>query len=108
MPKPEEPRSDIVELIKFSSPEPRSRRFAAAFRNTLLSIPTSFPKPGICRVYEHQVIMASGGFVAGSSIELSADGPIREPYICYVQGGISFAYIKLVIDRIIKSEWQVK
>ncbi len=51
--------------------------------------------------YEDRVIMASGGFVRGSSIELSVDGPMRPPYAAFLQGGTSFAYIRLVLDRII-------
>jgi cystathionine beta-lyase family protein involved in aluminum resistance len=44
--------------------------------------------------YEDQVIMAAGAFVQGSSIELSADGPMREPYIVYFQGGITYEHSK--------------
>ena len=45
--------------------------------------------------YTHQVIMAAGAFVQGSSIELSADGPIKEPYIAYMQGGLMYEHVKL-------------
>ena len=47
--------------------------------------------------YEDQVIMAAGCFVQGSSIELSADAPIRAPYIAYVQGGITYEHAKLAL-----------
>ena len=45
--------------------------------------------------YEEKVIMAAGGFVDGSSIELSADGPMREPYFAYYQGGLTYEHCKL-------------
>ena len=47
--------------------------------------------------YDAQVIMAAGAFVSGSSIELSADGPLREPYMVYVQGGLTYESGKLGI-----------
>ena len=55
------------------------------------------PVPGEMPGYEHPVIMAAGAFVQGSSIELSADGPIREPYAVYFQGGLTWAHAKLGI-----------
>jgi len=55
------------------------------------------PEPSAMPGYEHKVIMAGGSFVQGSSIELSADGPLREPYAVYIQGGLSFAHVKIGI-----------
>ena len=49
--------------------------------------------------YEDDVIMAAGTFIQGSSIELSADGPIREPYEAYVQGGLTYEHVKLAVTR---------
>lgn len=106
LPTPEQPRGDIVELIKFNNPEPLTRFCQGIQKYSPVDshvIPMAWDMPG----YENQVIMASGGFVEGSSIELSADGPLREPYICYIQGGTSFPYIKLVIDHILKEEWHI-
>ena len=54
-------------------------------------VPEPWPMPG----YDSDVIMAAGAFVQGSSIELSADGPIRPPYAVYFQGGLTFAHAKL-------------
>jgi len=51
-------------------------------------VPEPWDMPG----YSHQVIMAAGVFVGGASIELSADAPIREPYIAYVQGALTYAH----------------
>lgn len=53
--------------------------------------PEPWPMPG----YDDPVIMAAGAFVQGSSIELSADAPIREPYIVYYQGGLTYEHAKL-------------
>ncbi len=54
-------------------------------------IPEPWDMPG----YDHQVIMAGGSFIQGSSIELSVDGPLREPYAAYIQGGTNFLHVKL-------------
>jgi len=61
------------------------------------AIPEAWDMPG----YEDQVIMASGSFTQGSSIELSCDGPIRPPYIAYMQGGLTYSYGKLGVMRAI-------
>ena len=63
------------------------------------SIPIPWDMPG----YTDQVIMAAGAFVQGSSIELSADGPIREPYIVYQQGSLTYAYGKIAINKALNS-----
>lgn len=55
------------------------------------------PQPWAMPGYDHEVIMAGGSFIQGSSIELSADGPIREPYAVYIQGGLNFTHAKLGI-----------
>ena len=52
--------------------------------------------------YDNEVIMASGAFTQGSSIELSCDGPIREPYIAYQQGGVTYNYGKIAIVNALK------
>ena len=53
-------------------------------------VPEPWDMPG----YEHPVIMAAGTFIQGGSLELSADAPIREPYIAYMQGGLTYAHVK--------------
>ena len=55
-------------------------------------VPFPWDMPG----YNNQIIMASGSFTQGSSIELSADGPIREPYYCYMQGGLTYEHVKIL------------
>ena len=90
----DEPRSDIIQMVKLGSPE-RMERFcrgiqAGAPVDSYVT-PEPWPMPG----YDCPVIMAAGAFVQGSSIELSADGPIREPYLIYMQGGLTYSSGKL-------------
>lgn len=98
-------RSDIIQAIKFRNPNMLiefCRKIQAS--STVDSHVTPYPwdMPG----YDNQVIMASGGFVEGSSIEMSADAPLKDPYIVYYQGGIYLEHSKLglmnVLDAFIK------
>ncbi|NHX34139.1 hypothetical protein HA388_29510, partial [Escherichia coli] len=52
--------------------------------------------------YEDDVIMAAGTFIQGASLELTADGPIREPYQLYVQGGLTYEHVKIAVTRAIQ------
>ena len=52
--------------------------------------------------YNHQVIMAAGTFVLGSSIELSCDAPIKEPYVLYLQGGLTYEHIVIALKECLK------
>ena len=60
------------------------------------------PEPGDMGGYEDKVIMAAGTFTQGSTIELSCDGPIREPFIAYMQGGLTYSYGKFGILKAIQ------
>ena len=60
-------------------------------------LPIPWDMPG----YKHQVIMAAGTFVQGASIELSADAPVREPYIAYFQGGLTYEHCKYALTKIL-------
>ncbi len=91
-----ESRHDIIQAVELNSPE-RMIAFckgiqAAAPVDSYVT-PEPWPMPG----YDSDVIMAAGAFVQGSSIELSADGPIREPYAVYFQGGLTWYHAKLGI-----------
>jgi cystathionine beta-lyase family protein involved in aluminum resistance len=87
-------RSDIVESVRLGSPEA-----LVAFCEGVQAVSPvdSFvrPEPWDMPGYADQVVMASGAFVSGSSIELSADGPLRPPYIAYFQGGLTYAHAKI-------------
>ena len=62
-------------------------------------VPYPWDMPG----YQHQVIMAAGAFVQGASIELSADGPLKPPYIAYIQGGLTYEHVKIALKQCITS-----
>lgn len=93
-PKFDDKRSDIIQSIVFNDREKlitfvQSIQMAASVGSTVVPYPWEMPG------YSDEVIMASGGFIDGSSIELSADGPLREPYAAYYQGGVVFEQAKL-------------
>lgn len=95
-PAVEEGRSDIIQMIRLGSREDMER-FCLGIQSGApvdsFVTPEPWPMPG----YDCPVIMAAGAFVQGSSIELSADGPVREPYIAYMQGGLTYESGKLGI-----------
>jgi len=91
-----EERSDIIQMVEFGSRdllERFCRGIQAGSPVNSFATPVAGDMPG----YEHKVIMAAGAFIQGSSIELSADGPMREPYNAYLQGGLTFESAKLGI-----------
>ncbi len=96
LPKPNQPRVDIVQAICLNQPD-KLISFCQGIQKACPLDAMFIPEPAMLPGYEHPVIMAGGTFIQGSSIELSADGPIRPPYIAYLQGGLSLAQIKLGI-----------
>ena len=95
-PKYNEPRCDIVENIIFKDKDKLIKYVEgiqeySAIDSNARPIPTDMPG------YSDQVIMASGSFTQGSSIEISCDGPIREPYIAYQQGSLTYTYGRLAV-----------
>ena len=98
IPKSTEPRYDIIQSVELGTKE----KLVAFCRGIQSSAPVdSFatPVPAPLPGYGDDVIMAAGAFVQGSSIELSADGPMRPPYAVYFQGGLTFPHIKLGIMK---------
>ena len=96
VPNGSEPRHDIIQAVELGSPEAMiafCHGIQAAAPVDSYVLPEPWPMPG----YDANVIMAAGAFVQGSSIELSADGPIREPYAVYFQGGLTWQHAKLGI-----------
>lgn len=91
-----DPRSDIIQTIQLGS-EDRMRRFCRGIQKGAPVDSFVTPEPWNMPGYDNPVIMAAGAFIQGSSIELSADGPIREPYNVYMQGGITYESGKLGI-----------
>ncbi len=100
-PKYNEERTDIIQNIIFGKPE-----HLEAFCRTIQSLsPVNgyvTPVPEYIPGYEDKVIMAGGTFIEGSTIELSADGPMREPYVAYMQGGLNYAHVKICLEEIVK------
>ncbi len=99
-PKYYEKRTDIIQNITFGSPEPlehfcRTIQALSPVNGYVTPIPEYIPG------YEDKVIMAGGTFIEGSTIELSADGPLREPYVAYMQGGLNYAHIKIALSKIL-------
>ncbi|KHD86071.1 hypothetical protein NG54_05500 [Heyndrickxia ginsengihumi] len=89
-------RTDLIQSVQFDDPD-KMIEFCQAiqFASPINSYVTPYPSymPG----YDDDVIMAAGTFIQGASIELSADGPIRPPYTAYVQGGLTYAHVKMAI-----------
>lgn len=95
-PKYKEPRADIVELIYLDNEENMIKyangiQSASAIAGNVDAIPGDMPG------YEDKVIMASGSFIQGSSIEISCDGPIRKPYVIFQQGSLTYEYGKIAL-----------
>lgn len=93
MPPAESKRSDIIQAIKFRTAE-RTVAFCQAVQSASPIDSYVSPVPWDMPGYEDQVVMAAGAFVQGSSIELSADAPLREPYIAYFQGGLTYEHAR--------------
>ena len=99
-PKYSEIRTDIIQNIIFRKPE-----YLENFCKTIQSLsPVNgyvTPIPENIPGYEDKIIMAGGTFVEGSTIELSADGPMRPPYVAYMQGGLNYAHVKICLQEMV-------
>ncbi len=101
LPKYDEVRSDIIQSIKFNNPDEiisfcKGIQYAAPVDSFVTPEPWAMPG------YDSDVIMAAGAFVQGSSIELSADAPIKSPYTVYFQGGLTYSHSKLGVLTALK------
>ena len=100
-----EDHSDIVLAITFNDPNKLIKyvegiQEASAIDNYVKPVPTDMPG------YSNQIIMASGSFIEGSSIEISCDGPIRSPYIAYMQGGLTYKYGRLAVINAVRKIYE--
>ena len=104
-PKPNEVRTDLIQTIKFGAPEPllefcKTLQMYSPVESYLTPVPDEVPG------YDDKLIMAGGSFIEGSTIELSADGPVRPPYAVYMQGGLNYAHVKIalkgIVDKLLK------
>ena len=89
-------RSDIVQTVTFRDPK-KLVRFCQGIQKGSPVDAYVYPEPYLEDGYDDQVIMAAGTFVSGASIEISADGPMREPFVGYLQGGLTYSSGKLAI-----------
>ena len=101
-PKYNDTRVDIVESIIFNNKEKLIKycqgiQSASAIDSHVAPVP--YEMPG----YSDEIIMASGSFIQGSSIEISCDGPVKEPYIAYQQGGLTYQYGKIALIKAINN-----
>lgn len=100
-PKFGEKRSDIVQTVVLKTPE-RLTEFCRGVQSASPVDACYAPEPNAMPGYDCDVIMAAGCFTSGSSIELSADGPLREPYAAYYQGGLNYAQGKLAVMKTVQ------
>ena len=96
LPAPDTKRNDIIQAIEMGSKE-KLVAFCQGIQKYSPVDSYAAPEPWDMPGYEDQVIMAAGTFVQGASIELSADGPIREPYNVYLQGALTFEHSLVAI-----------
>lgn len=97
-----EKRTDLIQSVAFHSAE-EMIAFCQAVQEHSPVNSFVMPYPSLMPGYEDEVIMAAGTFIQGSSIELSADGPIRPPYTAFVQGGLTYEHVKIALTAAVKS-----
>lgn len=100
-PKPHEIRTDLIQTIKFGEEKPllefcKTLQMYSPIESYLTPVPDEVPG------YDCKLIMAGGSFIEGSTIELSADGPVRPPYAAYMQGGLNYAHVKIALKGIVE------
>ena len=98
----DEEKNDIVLSIIFNNPQ-KLISFVASIQEMSAIDSFSRPIPADMPGYQDQIIMASGSFIQGSSIEISCDGPIRPPYIAYLQGSLTYQYGRLAVIHAVES-----
>ena len=99
-PKFDAHRTDLIQTIEFGKAEPlidfcRALQYNSPIESYLTPIPDTVPG------YDDKLIMAGGSFIEGSTIELSADGPVRPPYAAYMQGGLNYAHVKIALKGVL-------
>jgi cystathionine beta-lyase family protein involved in aluminum resistance len=97
----DEKRTDIIQQIQLGTPD-KLIAFCQAIQSASPIDAHIHPVPAEMPGYEDPVIMAAGTFVQGASIELSADGPLREPYTVYLQGGLTYAHVKIALKQALR------
>ena len=101
-PKYNENRADIVQTIEFGNAE-KLIKFCQGIQKGSAIDSNAIPEPSDMPGYADKIIMASGSFTQGSSIELSCDGPIKTPYVAFLQGGLTYEYGKIGVLKAIEN-----
>ena len=95
-------RVDIVQTIYFNNPE-KLIKYTQGIQMGSAIDSNALPEPSDMPGYDDKIIMASGSFTQGSSIEISCDGPLREPFIAYQQGSVTYEYGKLALKKALQN-----
>ncbi len=101
-PAPLAPRRDVIQAIKLGSAE-KLIAFCKAIQSHSPIGSYLDPIPDEMPGYESQVVMAGGTFIEGSTLEFSADGPLREPYVVYCQGGTHWTHVAIALEAVIEA-----
>ncbi|HEY9665609.1 MAG TPA: methionine gamma-lyase family protein [Coleofasciculaceae cyanobacterium] len=101
-PKPLDPRRDVIQAIQLGSPE-KLIAFCRAIQQYSPIGSYLDPVPAEMPGYESQLVMAGGTFIDGSTSEFSADGPLREPYIAFCQGGTHWTHVAIALEAAIEA-----
>lgn len=105
IPNSTEDRYDIIQAVTFHDPD-KLIAFCQGIQSASPVDSSFMPYPAPMPGYDADVIMAAGAFVSGSSIELSADGPLKEPYTAYFQGGLTFPHVKFGIIKSLQTLYE--
>lgn len=103
-------RTDLIQSVSFDTAD-QMIRFCQTIQQASPVNSHVRPEPSPMPGYEDPVIMAAGTFIQGASLELTADGPIRPPYTAFVQGGLTYAHVKIAVQKAVDqliSEGMVK
>ncbi|BAC90956.1 aminotransferase class I/II-fold pyridoxal phosphate-dependent enzyme [Gloeobacter violaceus] len=101
-PGPTEPRTDVIQALRLGSPE-KLIAFCRAIQRSSPIDSYLEPVPDVVPGYADAVVMAGGTFIEGSTLELSADGPLREPYIVFLQGGTHLAHVEIALEAALEA-----
>lgn len=101
-PKWNAPRTDLIQTVNFGKPDSMVK-FAETVQHYSPINSYVDPVPSEMGGYDDKIIMAAGTFVQGASVEFSADGPIRPPYTLYIQGGLTYAHVKIAITEAVST-----
>lgn len=101
-PRPTEARTDVIQALRLGSAD-KLIAFCRAIQRSSPIDSYVEPVPDVVPGYADSVVMAGGTFIEGSTIELSADGPLREPYVVYLQGGTHLAHVEIALEAALEA-----